>query len=422
MRTLICGAGIAGLTLAWHLERAGWQVELVERAAAFRDGGYMIDFYGPGHQVAERMGLLPRLLRDRYPVSELRYVDRHGRPTSRLRLGAELADVVSLLRGDLARAIADDVRAPVTYGTTVDGAEQHADGVTVRLSDGTTREVDLLVGADGARSRVRELAFGEVAPRYLGHQVAAWIVTDAALSRRIGQRYQLRTEPGLMTGAYALRDDRLALLFLRREPSPALPADPADALRRHFGGLGWILPEVLARVPGPGEVYHDLVTQVELERWHHGRIVLLGDACQAVSLFAGHGASMAMAAAWVLADELTGGRAPADELTGGRAPAGELTGGRAPADGLAVSGDPADLAAAAELPDALARYQARMAPVIGDVQRFGRRFIHWMAPSSRWRIHARDLLFRLAAYPGGSRLFVNSLSPGGHHLISPRRP
>ncbi|MFC7588523.1 FAD-dependent oxidoreductase [Nonomuraea antimicrobica] len=59
MKALICGAGIAGLTLAWHLERAGWEVELVERAAAFRDGGYMIDFYGPGHEVAGRMGLLP---------------------------------------------------------------------------------------------------------------------------------------------------------------------------------------------------------------------------------------------------------------------------------------------------------------------------------------------------------------------------
>ncbi|TYB66097.1 FAD-dependent oxidoreductase [Nonomuraea sp. PA05] len=378
MKVVICGAGIAGLTLAWHLERAGWEVELVERAAAFRDGGYMIDFYGPGHQVAGRMGLLPRLLRDRYPVDELSYVDRHGRQTSHLKLTAGLEDVISLLRGDLARAIADTVRAPIRYGATIESADQHPDGVTVRLSDGTTREADLLVGADGARSRVRELAFGPVTPRYLGHQVTASIITDPELSRRVGTRYQMLTTPGLMAGAYALRDDRLALLFLRRDPSPVLPADPG--LRRHFGDLGWILPEALERVPHSGEIYHDLVTQVELERWHHGRIVLLGDACQAVSLFAGHGASMAMAAAWVLADELT---APGDHA------------------------------------DAFARYQARMAPVIGEVQRFGRRFIQWMAPSHRWRILARDLVFRLAALPGGSRLFVNSLSPGGHNLIRP---
>ncbi|MEV0162805.1 FAD-dependent oxidoreductase [Nonomuraea fuscirosea] len=383
MKALICGAGIAGLTLAWHLERAGWEVELVERAEAFREGGYLIDFYGAGLVVAERMGLRERLTEARHPVDEVRYVDGSGRPRSRLKLGAGgLEGVLSLLRGDLARIIADDVRAPVTYGTSVEAAEQDGRRVSVRLTDGTSREVDLLVGADGARSRVRELAFGDVAPRYLGHQVAACVLTDAELSRRVGVRYQMLTEPGLMAGAYALGDDRLALLFLRREPDPELPADPAAALRRHFGHLGWILPDVLARCPEPPALYHDTVTQVVMERWHRGRIVLLGDSCQAVSLFAGHGASMAMAAAWILADELTSDAVdPADELV---------------------------------------RYQERMEPVISEVQRFGRRFIQWMAPSHRWRIVARDLILRLAGLPGGERLFVNALSQGGHNLIPPQ--
>ncbi|TMR09129.1 FAD-dependent oxidoreductase [Nonomuraea turkmeniaca] len=382
MRALICGAGIAGLTLAWHLERAGWEVEMVERAAAFRDGGYMIDFYGPGLQVADRMGSRPRLMEARYPVNELSYVDGAGRRTSHLTLTSGLEEVVSLLRGDLARAIADDVRAPIVYGATVESLEQDADGVSVRLTDGTSRDVDLLVGADGTHSRVRGLVFGDVTPRYLGHQVAAYTVADEKLSRQVGTRYQMLTKPGLMAGAYALRGGRLALLFLRREPDPALSDDPAAALARHFGHLGWILPEVLPRCPNPPELYYDQVTQVEMERWHRGRVVLAGDACQAVSLFAGHGASMAMAGAWILADELA--------------------------------------AARGDVPGAAVRYQARMAPAIGEVQRFGRRFVEWMAPSSRWRIAARDLLFRLAALPGGDRLFVSSLSPGGHNLITSR--
>ena len=62
-RALIVGAGIAGLATAWWLERAGWDVLVVERAPGFRAGGYMIDFFGPGHEVARRMGLLPALER-----------------------------------------------------------------------------------------------------------------------------------------------------------------------------------------------------------------------------------------------------------------------------------------------------------------------------------------------------------------------
>ncbi|MGP3928867.1 FAD-dependent monooxygenase [Nonomuraea sp. KM88] len=228
---------------------------------------------------------------------------------------------------------------------------------------------------------MRELAFGDVAPRFLGHHVAAFTLRDARLSAQIGTRYQMLTEPGVMAGAYALGDDRLSLLFLRRDPDPALPEDPAAALRRGFGERGWIPPDVLARCPGPPELYYDLVTQVEMERWHEGRVVLVGDACQAVSLFAGQGASMAMAGAWVLADELTAG---------------------------------------GDLPGALGRYQERMAPGIAEVQDLGRRFIAWMAPSHRWRIAVRDLMLRLAALPGAGRLFVNSLSPGGHRLISGR--
>ncbi|NRQ38761.1 NAD(P)-binding protein [Nonomuraea sp. NN258] len=402
MKVIVCGAGIAGLALAWRLERAGWDVQLVERAPEFRAGGYMIDFYGPGYQVAERMGLRERLLDARYPVHEISYVDGRGRQSSHLSMPSGLPDVVSLLRGDLARILLDDVSAPVRYGTSIDAVEHDAGGVAVRLTDGTTMEADLLVGADGAHSRVRELVFGEEERylRYLGHQVAAYVVADQRLSEQVGTRYQMLTEPGLMAGAYALRGGRLALLFLRREPDPRIPADPPAALRERYGHLGWILPDVLGRCPQPPELYYDQVTQVVMDDWSRGRVVLLGDACQAVSLFAGHGASMAMAAAWVLADELTG--EPAGGLTGG--PAGGPAAGRA-------AGRAADPAAAA------LAYQRRMQPVIADVQRFGRRFIQWMAPSSRRRIVTRDWLLRLAALPGGRRLFLNSLSPAGHNLI-----
>jgi len=75
---LISGIGIAGPTLAYWLDRRGWRPTLVERAPAPRRGGYAIDFWGLGYDIAERMGLLPALRTQGYSVRELRFVDSRG--------------------------------------------------------------------------------------------------------------------------------------------------------------------------------------------------------------------------------------------------------------------------------------------------------------------------------------------------------
>src|SRR5690349_2062832 len=121
-RVLVVGAGIAGLATAWWLERAGWDVLVVERTPSFRAGGYMIDFFGPGHEVARRMGLLPALEARRAPISSVTSVDARGR--SRATISADAYEsvasgVISLLRGDLASVMRDDVRASTRYSTTV---------------------------------------------------------------------------------------------------------------------------------------------------------------------------------------------------------------------------------------------------------------------------------------------------------------
>lgn len=70
MKVAICGAGIAGLTLAWWLSRAGHDVVVFERAPRLRTGGYMLDFFRSGWEVAERMGLLPALAKIHFPIPD----------------------------------------------------------------------------------------------------------------------------------------------------------------------------------------------------------------------------------------------------------------------------------------------------------------------------------------------------------------
>lgn len=385
VRAVIVGAGIGGLATAWWLERAGWDVLLVERAPEFRAGGYMIDFFGPGLEVAERMGLLPMLERHRARISSVTAVDERARRRSELDAATYetvAGGMISLLRGDLAGVLRDAVSSPIRFGMTVDAVEPTTEGVQVRLTDGTVEEADLLVGADGVHSRVRELTFGqeERFVRYLGYHVAAFSARDAGLSKRIGERYQMLTTPNRMIGCYAVGEGGFASFFLYREKNWPLPDDPVAELRDRFGDLGWVVPELLQALSG--DVYFDQAAQVEVENWHRDRIVLVGDACGAVSLFAGHGASLAMTGAYVLAEEL--------------------------ADG--------------DVEMALARYQARMQPPVTRTQEFGRRFTEWMAPSTRWRIVARDWMFRLAGLPFVRKRMLDSvLPPTGNVLDRPQQ-
>jgi 2-polyprenyl-6-methoxyphenol hydroxylase-like FAD-dependent oxidoreductase len=78
MRIAINGAGIAGPTLAYWLSKADHDVLLVEQSPQLRSGGYIIDFWGVGYDIAEKMGILARVRELGYQVKEVRFVDTDG--------------------------------------------------------------------------------------------------------------------------------------------------------------------------------------------------------------------------------------------------------------------------------------------------------------------------------------------------------
>src|SRR5215471_8792593 len=127
MNVLISGAGIAGPTLAFWLRKYGFRPTLVESAPALRASGYVIDFWGLGYDIAEKMGLLPDIARVGYHVNELRIVDDHGRRLSGfgIQVIRELTGgrYITLGRSDLSRLIYERISASceIIFGDSITG-------------------------------------------------------------------------------------------------------------------------------------------------------------------------------------------------------------------------------------------------------------------------------------------------------------
>ena len=315
MKVVINGMGIAGPTLAYWLRKAGHEVVLIEAAPQLRTGGYVIDFGLVGYDIAEKMGLIPRLRELGYQVRELRFVDREGRTSASLSVDA-LARLthgryVTLRRSDLAATIygALDGTVETIFGDSVASIEEAGACVRVGFDHAPPREADLVIGADGLHSRVRQLVFGpdtgvEVS---LGYHVAAFEV----------EGYRPRDElvylgygvPGRQVFRFSMREDKTLFLFVFRDEylpveGPANNQERKSVLTNVFADVGWECPQILAALGGVGSIYFDRASQIRLDRWTKGRTALVGDAAACVSLMAGQGSILAMSEAYVLAGEL----------------------------------------------------------------------------------------------------------------------
>lgn len=373
---LISGIGIAGPTLAYWLDARGFRPTLVERAQGPRTGGYAIDFWGLGYEIAERMGLLPAIRANGYDIRELRFVDTHG-----ARVAGFDVDVfrsltggryVTLSRSDLARLIYDRVasRCETIFGDGITELEQSCDGVQVSFEHSAPRRFDLVVGADGLHSAVRELAFGDEDrfEAYLGYVVAAAEVHG--YRPRDEDVYVAYGVPGKQVGRFAMRNDRTLFLFVFTAEHPPR-IDPRDQAKQKrflhaaFDHAGWECPRILTALDACDEIYFDRVSQIRTASWSHGRVALLGDAAFAPSLLAGQGAALAMIAAYVLAGELA--RNPGQPEVG------------------------------------LQHYERLLRGFIAEKQKAAAAFAHSFVPQTRLGLFLRNQITKAFAIPGIAR-------------------
>jgi len=155
MKILVVGAGIAGPTLAFWLQRAGYELTLVERAPELRRGGYLVDFWGAGFDVADRMGIAPEILRRGYHMAEVRQVGDDGHRITafdpELFVRGTSGRYVSIARSELGAILYGALggRVETIFGDSVRALDDDGNRVRVTFDSGTTRDFDLVIGTDG---------------------------------------------------------------------------------------------------------------------------------------------------------------------------------------------------------------------------------------------------------------------------------
>ncbi|HRP91072.1 MAG TPA: FAD-dependent monooxygenase [Edaphocola sp.] len=310
---LISGAGIAGTALAFWLKKFGFNPTIVEIAPKLREGGYAIDFWGAGFDVAEKMQILPELSKVDLKLSELTFVDKNNKR----RGGMNYQKIIkwmngrafTLLRSDLAKTIYNhlDKDIEIIFGDKISKVEQSENEVSVTFHSGKTRSFDLVVGADGLHSNMRNLVFGDEAQfeKYYGYYTASYTIPNP----KGDKEFSMYNVPSKQVALYPTNENTSAVLYVFASPEK-LSYNHHDIeaqkqiLRNHFENIGWKCADLISKIDTAPDFYFDVVSQIQMKNWSKNRVALVGDACDCPSLLSGQGSTLAMVGAYILAGEL----------------------------------------------------------------------------------------------------------------------
>ncbi|WP_378729934.1 FAD-dependent oxidoreductase [Nocardia brasiliensis] len=303
LRVLIVGAGIAGVTAAQLLRRAGQHPVLIERAHDDSHVGYMLALMPMIDPVLDELAVRPSYRARSVPLRRFGLRAHSGRvlrADSVERILARFGDYRGIARGELIDALTPD-GCPVGFGTTVSALTETPGAIIATLSRAGTHtelEFDLVIIADGLNSTTRQLVLAGREVDKFDTGWGGWVVwtpTDSAPD--LGEELW---GAGFFLGTYPVLDRLGVFLGGPRADTDAGPGPFVNQVRRRLTTIDPRVERALQAVlDDPGRYYWPL-TDCRAPAWTTGRSVLLGDAAAGFLPTAGLGAGMALESAWVL--------------------------------------------------------------------------------------------------------------------------
>lgn len=313
---LVSGASVSGLSVAYWLVHHGFNVTVVERAPHIRPGGQALDVRGPALEVAERMGISAEIRSRSTKLNGMSVFDSAGnetlRSTERSLTGGRLdSPDVEILRDDLCAVLHQAVgnEAEYLFDDSVSLLSQDEYGVDVTFASADPRRFDLVIGADGLHSGVRELAFGPE-QRFIRH-LGGYLAVFATPNFLGLDHWEVFHQDGsVFGGVVGLRENTEARTYIYFGSEEPVDYDHRDIFAQkqlvgdRVAAVAWEFPRIVEHMWQAPDFHFDSMSQIHMDSWSRGRVVLVGDAGYSVSPRTGQGTTIAMVGAYVLAGEL----------------------------------------------------------------------------------------------------------------------
>ncbi|MGF0337951.1 FAD-dependent oxidoreductase [Ectopseudomonas toyotomiensis] len=317
MRILIVGGGIAGLAMARALEQRGLSPDLIERRADLSQGGTGLYLPGNATRALRQLGLLDSIAAVAVPINAQHILDSRGRSlsvTQTTDVWSSCGPCLALPREVLHKNLRSSLQGTrLRFDTSITDIRPLGTKNVMTFADGTTREYDVVIGADGINSYVRQTLFPNSSPAYAGNVCWRFLTRNTVgldgWTVMLGKHMSLLAIPINADQLYVYADMVVSEADVRRR----IARFPLRELKEQFAAP---LFPLVAHTPAQAQIHSGRIEQVVMTNWVKGNVALIGDAAHASSPSMAQGAAMAMEDALILAETLTTTSSISDALAG----------------------------------------------------------------------------------------------------------